>query len=427
MTRPYDRSSAFLQRAERAIPLGSQTFSKSRTALPVGGAPLFATHGRGGRLHDIDGNEYVDMVCGLAAVLLGYGDPAVDEAVRSQLDSGVTFSLAHPLETVVAEALVEVVPCAERVRFGKNGSDATTGAIRVARAFTGREHVVMCGYHGWQDWSIGTTARHAGVPEAVRALTTTFPYGDLEALESELAARPVAAVILEPMNAVEPPPGFLEGTREACRRHGALLVFDETITGLRYALGGAQQHFAVTPDLATFGKGLGNGLPISAVCGRADVMATMEEVFFSSTFGGETLSLAAARAVLGRLRSGPVLERLAERGRALLAGLDERIERHGAGGIVRTSGHPAWSFVHLTALEGQSPWDLRTLFLERMLENGVLTLGTHNLCVAHDDADLAVVLEAYDAVLPELVDACERGDTRQRLRGEPLEPLFRVR
>ena len=393
MPRDYSASLTQLERAERSIPLGSQTFSKSRTALPKGAAPLYLTHGQGGHVWDVDGNEYVDLVCGLAAVLLGYRDEGVDRAVQAQMQQGVSFSLPHPIEAEVAEALIQVVPCAEQVRFGKNGSDATSGAIRLARAHTGRDHILMCGYHGWQDWSIGTTTRNAGVPKAVRALTTTFAYGDLEAVERGLRANPVAAIILEPMNLTDPPAGFLEGLQTLAREHGALLVFDETITGFRFAVGGAQELFGVTPDLATFGKGLGNGLPISVVCGRADVMAGMEEIF-SSTFGGETLALAAAREVLQRLRTEPILETLATRGRRLAEGLTDRITRFGAGHLMSVSGHPTWSFVNLKAPEGTPLWDLRTLFLQEMLERGVLTLGTHNLCAAHDDADAAQILAA---------------------------------
>ena len=427
MPRDYSASLTQLERAERSIPLGSQTFSKSRTALPKGAAPLYLTHGQGGHVWDVDGNEYVDLVCGLAAVLLGYRDEGVDRAVQAQMQQGVSFSLPHPIEAEVAEALIQVVPCAEQVRFGKNGSDATSGAIRLARAHTGRDHILMCGYHGWQDWSIGTTTRNAGVPKAVRALTTTFAYGDLEAVERGLRANPVAAIILEPMNLTDPPAGFLEGLQTLAREHGALLVFDETITGFRFAVGGAQELFGVTPDLATFGKGLGNGLPISVVCGRADVMAGMEEIFFSSTFGGETLALAAAREVLQRLRTEPILETLATRGRRLAEGLTDRITRFGAGHLMSVSGHPTWSFVNLKAPEGTPLWDLRTLFLQEMLERGVLTLGTHNLCAAHDDADAAQILAAYDEVVPILVDAVAHGDIAKRLRCDPLVPLFQVR
>lgn len=291
MSQRYQQSEALLERALRTIPLGSQTFSKSRTQYPFGVSPYFIERGRGSHVWDVDGNEYVDMISGLCALTLGYCDPDVDAAVKAQLEDGIIFSLPHRLEMEVAEQLVSMVPCAEMVRFGKNGSDATAGAVRVARAFTGRDHVAVCGYHGWQDWYIGTTARNRGVPQATRDLSHTWAYNNIESLDAIFKAHPgqVAAVILEPMNVVEPAPGFLQAVKELTHKHGALLVFDETITGFRYANGGAQQLFGVTPDLATFGKGLANGYPVSAVAGRADVMQLMEEIFFSFTFGGETL------------------------------------------------------------------------------------------------------------------------------------------
>ena len=175
----YRRSLDQLARAEAVIPLGSQTFSKSRTALPIGASPLFIERGAGSHVWDVDGNEYIDFMSGLLAISLGYNDPDVNAAVRAQLEQGVIFSLPHPIETEVAERIVELVPCAELVRFGKNGSDATAGAIRVARAYTGRDRVAVCGYHGWQDWYIGSTTRDLGVPAATKALTHPFRYNDV--------------------------------------------------------------------------------------------------------------------------------------------------------------------------------------------------------------------------------------------------------
>ena len=344
----YRKSEAMLARAEKRIPLGSQTFSKSRTQYPYGVSPFFIQRGQGSHVWDVDGNEYIDFVSSLASITLGYQDPDVNEAVRHQLDeSGVIFSLPHPLEIEVAELLCEMVPCAERVRFGKNGSDATAGAIRVARAYTGRDHIAVCGYHGWQDWYIGSTARNRGVPMATRELTHAFTYNDLGSLERLLLDRPgqFAAVILEPMNVALPQPGFLEGVKELAHRHGALLVFDETITGFRYANGGAQAVFGVTPDLATFGKGLANGFPVSAVAGRADVMKEMEEIFFSFTFGGEALSLAAAKATLEKLKREPVVQTLTARGEQAMAGAARVIEEHGLQDLFAINGHPTWSFL----------------------------------------------------------------------------------
>lgn len=428
--RSFKASEDLLARAERVIPLGSQTFSKSRTQYPKGVSPFFIERAQGARAWDVDGNEYLDLVMSLCAVTLGYQDPDVNAAVTKQLnDSGVIFSLPHRLETEVAELICEMVPCAEKVRFGKNGSDATAGAIRVARAYTGRDHVAVCGYHGWQDWYIGSTARHRGVPQATRDLTHAFAYNDLASLEKVFAEFPgqVAAVIIEPMNVAAPQPGFLEGVKALAHRHGALLVFDETITGFRFANGGAQQHFGVTPDLATFGKGLANGYPVSAIVGRADVMQLMEEIFFSFTFGGEALSLAAAKATLTKLQREPVLAGIHARGEQLQAGLNALIERHALADLFSVSGHPSWTFLNVKEARGAAMFDMKTLIAQELHERGLLGLGTFNLSHAHGDAEIAQVLAAYGEILPLVGDAASAGRVREQLRCEPLVPLFKLR
>lgn len=425
----FDQSMAFLARAERVIPLGSQTFSKSRTQYPYGVSPYFISRAQGSRVWDLDGNEYIDFVSSLASITLGYQDPDVTQAVRTQLDSGVIFSLPHPLETEVAELICEMVPCAEMVRFGKNGSDATSGAIRVARAFTERDRVAVCGYHGWQDWYIGSTARKRGVPKATQELTHTFAYNDLDALRKLLDTHPgeFAAVILEPMNVAEPQPGFLEGVKSLTHAHGALLVFDETITGFRYANGGAQELFGVTPDLATFGKGLANGYPVSAVAGRRDVMKLMEEIFFSFTFGGEALSLAAAKATLTKLKTQPVVETLIERGTTLMRATRELIERAKLGDIFSISGHPTWSFLNLRDARGATAFEIKTLLMQELHQQGILSVGTHNVNFAHTAADIEALVQAYTAILPMIGRALDAGTLLQTLRCKPLVPLFKVR
>lgn len=427
--RRYEQSEAYLKRAERVIPLGSQTFSKSRTQYPHGVSPYFIRRAQGSRVWDVDGNEYIDFVSSLASVTLGYNDPDVTQAVRAQLDDGVIFSLPHPVEAEVAELICEMVPCAEMVRFGKNGSDATSGAIRLARAYTGRDRVAVCGYHGWQDWYIGATARHRGVPGATRELTHTFAYNDLASLQALLDSHPgaFAAVILEPMNVADPAPGFLQGVQQAAARHGALLVFDETITGFRFANGGAQQLFGVTPDIACFGKGLANGYPVSAVAGRREVMKLMEEVFFSFTFGGEALSLAAAKATLTKLRDQPVLETVAARGRRLMDGVRKIISEHGIDAVFSVSGHPSWSFLNMRDVPATSLWHTKTLWMQELHQRGILCLGTHNLSWAHGDADIDALLAVYREVLPFVGKAALEGDTSAHLRTAPLVPLFKVR
>ncbi|WP_119305209.1 aminotransferase class III-fold pyridoxal phosphate-dependent enzyme [Dongia deserti] len=425
----FANSEILLQRALQTIPLGSQTFSKSKTQFPFGVSPFFVIRGQGSKVWDADGHEYIDFINALASITLGYNDPDVVSAVQEQLKDGVIFSLPHPLEMQVAEAIVDMVPCAEMVRFGKNGSDATSGAVRLARAFTGRDHVAVCGYHGWQDWYIGSTARHRGVPQATRDLTHTFQFNNIDSLRALLTERPgcFAAVILEPMNVSLPTADFLESVREITHQHGALLVFDETITGFRFANGGAQERFGIVPDLATFGKGLANGFPVSALAGRAEVMRLMEDIFFSSTFGGETLSLAAALATLNKLRREPVIDTLRRQGQKVIEGVQALISTHQIDDIVSVSGDPTWSFVNVRDVGPYSVWQIKTFLLQEWFKRGILSLGTHNMSYAHTDGDIARLLAVHDEVLGSVADAVRNRSLERRLLCQPLEPLFRVR
>lgn len=346
MSERYARSEAMLERALKSIPLGTQTFSKSKTQYPFGVSPYYIERGQGSHVWDIDGNEYIDFISGLDCITLGYNDPDVNAAVMEQLQKGQIFSLPHALEVQVAEKIIDMVPCAEMVRFGKNGSDATAGAIRLARAYTGRDHVAVCGYHGWQDWYIGSTARNMGVPQATQALTHTFSYNMPESLESIFAQWPdqIAAVIMEPMNVEEPAHGFFQKVQELAQKNGAVFIFDETVTGFRFAKGGAQEYFGVIPDLATFGKGLSNGYPLSAIAGKSEIMKLMEEIFFSFTFGGETLALAAAWATLNKLEQEPVIETIEKQGSKVMQGVQTLIDKYELSPSLSISGHPSWSF-----------------------------------------------------------------------------------
>lgn len=429
MSHRYRVSEELLNRALKTIPLGTQTFSKSVTQYPFGVSPYFINKGHGSHVWDVDGNEYVDFVNGLAAVTLGYNDPDVTAAVRDQLESGTIFSLPHPIEMQVSEEIVEMVPCAEKVRFGKNGSDATAGAIRVSRAFTKRDHVAVCGYHGWQDWYIGSTSRNLGIPKSTQDLTHTFTYNEPDSLHKIFKQWPgqVAAVIMEPMNTTEPQSDFLGNVKSLTHKNGAILVFDETITGFRYAKGGAQEYFNVIPDLATFGKGLANGYPISAVVGRADIMKLMEEVFFSFTFGGETLSLAAALATMTKLQKHPVIETIKKQGQKILTGTRDLILKHKVDHILSVAGHPAWSFLLIKDVLPYRQWDIKTLFLQEMFSRGILTIGTHNMSYSHSDPDVQQLLAAYNEVFPILKNVVENTALEKHLRCEPLVPLFRVR
>ena len=425
----YTNSEKWLRRAELSIPLGSQTFSKSRTQYSVGISPLYAQKVSGAHIWDIDGNKYIDYVSALASVTLGYGDRGVSRAIKKQLSVGISMSLPGKLETIVAEKLVEMIPSAEKVRFGKNGTDATSAAIRLARAYTGRDHVLVCGYHGWQDWFIASTTRDKGVPNGVRDLTHKFTYNKIEtfiSLIDELNNQ-IAAVIIEPMNAAWPEEDFLQKVREHCTRQGIVLIFDEVITGFRFSNGGAQELFNVTPDLSTFGKGMANGMPLSAVVGKAEIMNEMENIFFSGTFGGELLSLAAANHVLDRYTHSDIPGALKIAGSELETGVQAIIEELDLGRYLKLSGHPSWIFLNWAGDQKVSTDQLKTYFAQLMYENGVLILSSHNITIAHSIKIRKKTLEIYEKVLTMMARTLKNGNIGEMLLVEPLEPLFKVR
>ena len=425
----FIKSESFLLRAEKVIPLGSQTFSKSKTALPIGVSPFFVQRAKGSKFYDIDGNEFIDFINGLASVTLGYCDVDVFKAVTQQFKKGVTFSISHPIETELAEILTELIPCAEMVRFGKNGSDATTAAIRVARAFTGREHVAVCGYHGWHDWYIGSTTRDLGVSNDVKKLTHKFKYNDLHSLKSLLAKKHsnFAAVIMEPMNLHWPEENYLKEVAELTRKHGALLIFDETITGFRFDLGGAQNYFNVIPDLATFGKGIANGFPLSVLAGKKKYMRLVEKIFFSGTFGGETLSIAAAIAVIKKYKKKNVIKKLVTQGNKIIKGTEKLIIKHKLTKILNVTGHPSWSFINFLSHGKISPFTIRTLFIQEIFSRGIYTLGSHNLSYSHTNEDIKKLLTCYDEVFPIIHSALTKGNILKKLKCKPIKPLFKVR
>ena len=429
MSNRYEKSTEFLTRAEATIPIGSQTFSKSRTQYPVGISPLFATRAKGPNLWDLDGNKYIDLVSNLASITLGYRNRKVDSAVRKQMNLGNGFSLPSTLEAVVAEKITSLVPSAEMVRFGKNGTDATSAAIRLARAYTGRDYVAVCGYHGWQDWFIGSTSRNKGVPKKTSALTLTFKYNDIKSLEKIFSKHPkgIAAVILEPMTYEFPKSKFLEKTKKLCRKYGAILIFDETITGFRFSKGGAQEVFQVTPDLSTFGKGIANGYPLSVVCGSREIMREMENIFFSGTFGGELLSLAAANVVLGMHQKDEISPRLNKYGEELSRDLQKVIDQTDMSGLLEIKGHPTWKFLEWKDGSEFTAPELKTYFMQEMFRRGILILSTHNVTLAHNKKVRGVVISKYERVLTLMKKAISEGNLKDKLEVMPLKPLFKVR
>jgi len=421
-TRRFERSAALLKRAREVVPGASQTLSKNPGMFTEDAYPAFLERGRGCRVWDVDGNEYVDYILGLAAITLGYDYPAVTEAVRHQAGQGSIFSLPHPLEVEISERLTEIIPCAEMVRFFKTGSEANAAAIRVARAATGRDVIAFCGYHGWLDWYAITTPRAKGVPKDFARFVAPFNYNDLLSLERVLDENfgKVAAVIMEATFVDVPARGFLEAVKALAHKHGALFIFDEIVTGFRWAKGGAQEYFGVVPDLATLGKGLANGLPLAVVVGEKGLMAELgsDDVFVSSTFGGDTLSLAAARATIEVYTRQPVIERLWAVGRRFQEGFRAAATRTGV--PVECIGYPVHPKIVFRHEDEEEAVNRMRIFLEQTAQRGVLFhFAGFNVSFSHSDADVDQTVTACEQVLRVIADG------KIQPSGKPFKVAFR--
>ncbi len=416
------------KKALTLVPGGAQTFSKSPAQYVNGVAPSMLVRGRGSKVWDLDGNEYIDYTLSLGPVILGHSHPEVNRAAYECANEFFNApSMAHPLETKLAEKIVSLVPAAEMVRFGKNGSDATAGAVRLARGVTNREVIACCGYHGWQDWFIGSTSRHKGVPDAVRKLTKPFTYNKIDTLQKIFDENKdnVAAVILEPVNFFAPEDHFLEKVQDLCRKNGALLIFDETITGFRIDMGGAQKYFGVTPDLSTFGKAMGNGYPVSVLCGKAEIMQALEEVFFSFTFGGELPSMAAALKTIEIMEREKGTARIAELGRTFKSGFNALTKKIGTP-FVSCIGLDFWPEYLFEPVAGFSTEELLTLLQQEVVRQGVLTRSAPFMSLAHSNYDLDETLNVFGRALAVVKEAVEKKCVREWIEGDIIQPVIRA-
>ena len=433
----FDRSTRLQARLHELVPGGAHTFAKGSDQYPEGMAPVL-TRGHGARVWDVDGNEFVEYGMGMRAVTLGHAYEPVLEAVRKVLVDGLSFTRPTELELAAAEDFLSVVPTADMVKFGKNASDATSTAIRVARAATGRDMVALCAdqpYFSNQDWFVGTLPINTGVPAAVRDLVTSFHYNDLASVRAVLEANEgrVAAVILEAASALaEPAPGFLAGVRELCDRHGVVLIFDETITGFRWAAGGAQSVYGVTPDLSTWGKAMGNGFPISALAGKRELMelgglnTDRPRVFLmSSTYGAETVSLAAFRAVVRAYAETDPVATMERQGRKLADGVNAVAAEAGIGDALSVLGRPSCQIFRTADATGAPSQAMRTLFLQEILRRGVLG-QSYVISAAHTDADVEQTIEAARGATVAYRKALETGRPEDLFEGRPVAPAHRL-
>jgi glutamate-1-semialdehyde 2,1-aminomutase len=430
----FERSQALQQKSHDLIPGGAHTYAKGDDQYPEM-APGFIVRGKGCHVWDADGNEYIEYGMGLRAVTLGHAYEPVVEAAYRQMLLGVNFTRPAPIEVECAEKLLSLIDGAEMVKFAKNGSDVTTAAIKLARAYTGRDKVAICGEHPFfstDDWFIGSTAMSAGIPQAIQDLTVKFRYNDLESVKAlfEQHSGEIACLIMEAENVTPPVNNFLHAVQRLCHANGALFILDEIITGFRWHLGGAQKVHDIIPDLSTFGKALGNGFSIAALVGKREIMQLgglyhdKERVFLlSTTFGAENHHLAAAMEVMRIYQEENVVERLYRQGERLRRGVEEAIAHHQLTDYFELVGKPCNLIYATRDREGNRSQEFRTLFLQEIIKRGLICPSLV-VSVAHTDADIDRSIEAIGEALGVYRQALADGVDKY-LVGRSVKPVFR--
>jgi len=401
MTKPVEsapkldltRSMSMLDDAQRLTPGGVGGIRRPYNFV-VGEYPVFITHGHGGHIVDVDDNEYIDFLCAYGPIILGYVEDEINDAAKAQMDKGFCFSLVQPLQNELERRLADIMPCGEQTILVKTGSDATNAAVRAMRAYTGRDKIARCGYHGWGDWCV---EHHGGVPAAVSDLTKEFEYGDIAELERVFAENPdeIAGVIITPVGhpmakpIIAPPDGYLQAVVDLAHEHGAVVTFDEIRTGFRVSMGGASERYGVTPDLTTVGKAMANGYSIAALVGKREVMGVyVKDAFLSSTYFPNSLEMAASMKCLEIL----------ERETKFLGSLGEIVDKSGV--PVTKSGIPPMPFLTFDHVDGQYK-ERRTEFYTQCIRRGLFVQPYHHwyICYRHTEHDLTRALEVIEESL----------------------------
>lgn len=425
----------YSERLHAVIPGGAHTYSRGDDQFPSN-APQILSHGKGCHVFDPEGRRYLDYGMALRAVNIGYAEDEIDDSAIKQIRNGNNLTRASLIELEAAEQLVELIDSVEMVKFTKNGSTAVSAAVKLARAYTGRDLVARCADHpffSYDDWFIGSTPLTKGIPRETQEQTKLFRYNDIVSLEALMNSHPgkFACVVLEPAAMEEPKDNFLQKVQALCRQHGIVFILDEMITGFRWHLKGAQHLHSVTPDLCTFGKAMANGYSVACVAGKRDIMQLgsidklgAERVFLlSTTHGAEMAGLGAFVATLGFLKREGVVEHLWSYGKRLKALINGLAESHGIAHSFRASGPDCSPWYATIDSDGTASTALRTLFAQEMVRNGVL-MPWIALCHRHGEAELADTERALDAAFRIYRKALDEG-TGSYLEGQAIKPVFR--
>lgn len=413
------RSEWHWEATKKVIPGSTQTLSKGPDRFVQGVTPMFIKRAHGSYVWDMDDNKFIDYPCGLGTIILGHGCREVNEAIIDGLKDGNIYTLPAEREFQLASLLRDIIPCAEMVRFAKNGADATMGAVRIARAYTNRDHIAFCGYHGCHDWHAITGGLIRGIPKIMGQMIHRFEYNSPESLLHVLTKNKCAAVIME-QGLDEPRNNFLEVAKQLAHKEGALFILDEIVTGFRYNLQGAQGFYRIEPDIACFGKAMANGFSISAVVGRKEYMSVLEDgVFFSFTYGGELVGINAAIKTIEILQKEPVIPTLWSNGAMLFAMLKSMGDRYDLDMWVH--GNPVRFIVKFMKDDGREE-DLmaKSYFLQETVKRGILMGIPTFTTYAHSHDDIMRTIEVCDLVLSKMQKI--KGDYEHHLEGKPIAP-----
>lgn len=422
---PLDKSFELLERAKNVLPAQTHTFSKGYRSFIEGVCPVFVEKAKGSHIYDVDGNKYVDYMAALGPIILGYSYDSVNKAIKNQLDSGSIFSLPHRLEVEAAELMCDIIPNCDMAKFTKTGSDSVTAAIRASRAITGKDNIAYCGGGGvWHDWFTVITSKNKGIPKPLKNMIKIFDYNDLEGLKKLLDDNnEIGTVCMEPMTFEYPSNNFLNDVIRITHDHDALLVFDEVQTGFRWSLGGAQEYFGVTPDITAWGKAMANGMPLGAVSGKSEFMNIFNDVFYSTTFAGETLSLAAFKATVQELKEKNALQCIHQKGEKFRNEFQKIASETSSN--VSVEGFPA-------KLKLSFPYDgdndsllVRSLFCQETIRSGIFFWqGPVFHTLSHDDTDLKNTLDSVQNALKTVKTAIDTGLVEKSLDGKPMNRVM---
>ena len=403
------------------------TFSKGIDEYLSDISPFAINKGQGAYTWDIDGNKYIDTIMSLGTVILGHSNKIVNQAIRQQLKKGISFSLTTKLEYEVAEILCDRIPSAEMVRFGKNGNDSTTAAIRLARHYTQKDHILFCGYHAWQDWYICQTSMNSGIPKDIKKFSHRFKYNDLKDLENLLIkfSGKVSCIIMEPVSKVYPKKNYLKNVRKLADKHDVLLIFDEVVTGFRFSNGGYETICNVKPDLSCFSKALANGMPLSALVGKKEIMKESDKIFYSLTYGGETLSLAAAKATLSILNKTKAYKKINYQGTRLIKGINKIIQNENLQNYMQIIGFPAKSFIVTFDHPNSNANIIRDYVVKELNASGILTQGANILSLSHNNYIIDKILDKYSGILNKTKKYLDNNQLKNKLGNIKLKKSLR--